>query len=275
MRITGSVKNAAAGGLGRTARAVTATLVSVGLAGAALWAAPLARADDSTISVNNLRDGWDRNEPGLSPAQVSSPGFGRRFSTAVDGQVYAQPIVAGPTVIVATENNKVYGIDSTTGAIKWGGSSGKSLGPAWPASSIGCGDLTPNIGVTSTPVYDSTTGTVYLTAKVNDGSSTSAPHWRIYALDAQTGATRTGWPVTIQGGASNNAGVAFNPFTAQQRPGLLLLGGEVFAGFASHCDHGPYVGWLVGVNTTTRAMHLWSTEPTSSGKPASGRAAAA
>lgn len=266
MRITGSVKNAAAGGLRRTARAVTATLVSVGLAGTALWAAPLARADDSTISVNNLRDGWDRNEPGLAPAQVSSPGFGRRFSTAVDGQVYAQPIVAGPTVIVATENNKVYGIDSTTGAIKWGGSSGKSLGPAWPASSIGCGDLTPNIGVTSTPVYDPTTGTVYLTAKINDGSSTSSPHWRIFALDAQTGATRAGWPVTIQGTASNNRGVSFNPYTAQQRPGLLLLGGVVYAGFASHCDHGPYVGWLVSVDTTTRAMHLWSSEPTNSGK---------
>jgi hypothetical protein len=265
VRITGSGKNAAARGLRRAARAVAVTLMSAGLIGTSLWTAPLAHADDPMISVDNLRDGWDRNEPGLAPAQVTSPGFGRRFSTAVDGQVDAQPIVAGPTVIVATENNKVYGIDSTTGAIKWGGASGKSLGPAWPAASIGCGDLTPNIGVTSTPVYDAATGTVYLTAKINDGPSTSAPHWRIYALDAQTGATRPGWPITIQGAASNNGGVTFNPFTAQQRPGLLLLGGAVYAGFASFCDHGPYVGWLVGVDTTTRAMHLWSTEPTNGG----------
>ena len=229
------------------------------------WAAPLARADDSTISVNNLRDGWDRNEPGLSPAQVSSPGFGRRFSTAVDGQVYAQPIVAGPTVIVATENNKVYGIDSTTGAIKWGGASGKSLGPAWPASSIGCGDLTRTLA-SLRPRCTTRRPEPCISRRRSTTVQHQSPALAHLRAGRADGATRPGWPVTIQGGASNNAGVAFNPFTAQQRPGLLLLGGEVFAGFASHCDHGPYVGWLVGVDTTTRAMHLWSTEPTSSGK---------
>ncbi len=78
--------------------------------------------------------------------------------------------------------------------------------------------------------------------------------------DLASGAERTGWPVTIQGQASNNPGNTFNAETANQRPGLLLLG-VVYAGFASNCDYGPYVGYVAGVKTTTPAMStLWSTE---------------
>jgi hypothetical protein len=68
-----------------------------------------ARADEVTASQNPLRDGWDPSEPGLSPAIVGGPSFGQLFSTAVNGQVYAQPVIAGSTVIVATEND--YGRD--------------------------------------------------------------------------------------------------------------------------------------------------------------------
>lgn len=218
--------------------------------------APSARADNVQIGYDNLRTGWDPNEATLSPANVSASDFGQLFSTPVDGQVYAQPVVVGNTVITATENNKVYGMNKVTGAINWT----RDLGPAWPASAIGCGDLVPNIGVTSTPVYDPATQTIYLTSKVNDGADVNNPHWYMHALNAVTGAERAGWPVTIQGTPTNSPGKPFNPKTAMQRPGLLLLNGVVYAGFASHCDYGPYVGYVVGVNTTTASVStLWST----------------
>jgi hypothetical protein len=171
--------------------------------------------------------------------------------------VYAQPIVYHGVLVIATENNNVYGFDATTGEVVW---PEKSLGPAWPASAIGCGDLTPNIGVTSTPVVDPATGIVYLTCKVNDGPDTHHPHWYMHALDVATGVERPGWPVVIQGSAGNDPVAVFNPFTAMQRPGLLLLDGVVYAGFASHCDVMPYRGWVVGVSTATAQISaLWTT----------------
>ena len=219
----------------------------------------VAHADEPMLSADMLRTGWDSNEPALSPAAVTAPGFGLRFSTAVSGEVTAQPLVVGRMVIVATQSDDAYGIDRVTGAIKWM----RSFGPAWPTSVIGCHDLVQS-GVTGTPVFDPATGTVYLMAKVNDGPKPTAPHWKLHAMDAQTGTERSGYPVVISGAATNSRSRVFNPFTANQRTGLLLTGGEIFAGFASYCDIGPYVGWVAGIKTRTRAVKLWTTEATSS-----------
>ncbi|WP_285488891.1 choice-of-anchor D domain-containing protein [Amycolatopsis taiwanensis] len=216
-----------------------------------------AHADEVTAAHNSLRTGWDDAEPGLAPSQVGATDFGQLFSATVDGQVYAQPVVADGVVVTATENNKVYGLDAVTGAQKWK----VNLGPAWPVSTVNCGDLTPTIGVTATPVYDPSTGTVYLTSKVNDGPDPQHPHWYLHALNAATGAERDGFPTTIKGAPTNNPGVPFNPMTAMQRPGLLLLDGVVYAGFASHCDYTPYVGYVVGVNASTgKQTTMWATE---------------
>lgn len=237
-----------------------ASLMTAGLATGGLTAPSLAApentraADVTTVSTDTYRTGWDPNEPGLAPDQVSSSDFGQRFSTAVDGQVYAQPLVVGKTVIVATENNKVYGLDSATGAVTWT----KSLGAAWPASAISCNDLSPNVGVTATPVYDGATGTIYLTSKTNDGPDVQHPNWYIHALDAARGAERSGWPVKVTGAPTNDPARPFNAYTALQRPGLLLMNGSVYAGFGSHCGHTPYVGYVLGVNTNTRKTTLWS-----------------
>ncbi|KAA9154184.1 choice-of-anchor D domain-containing protein [Amycolatopsis acidicola] len=221
------------------------------------WLAAPAVADDVTAGNTTLRTGWDDNEPGLVPSQVSATDFGQLFSSSVDGQVYAQPVVANGVVVVGTENNQVYGLDAVTGAQKWH----TNFGPAWPASTVNCGDLVPNIGITSTPVYDPASGTVYLTSKVNDGADAQHPHWYLHALDAKTGVERTGFPTTIKGAPTNNPNVPFNPMTAMQRPGLLLLNGVVYAGFASHCDYTPYVGYVVGVNASTGVQTtMWATE---------------
>lgn len=221
-----------------------------------------ARADATTNSVDASRDGWDPREPGLVPASVSGADFGRlwaRTLPAVTGttanQVYAQPVVADGQVFVVTEENQVDALDPATGALI----RSVNLGPSWPAATIGCGDLTPDIGSTSTPVYDPATDTLYLTTKTNDGADATQPNWRLHALDPATLTDRVGWPVTIAGKPSNG-GAAFNARTAMQRPGLLLLGGTVYIGFASHCDYSPYVGYVAGVNTTSRAVTLWATE---------------
>ena len=216
-----------------------------------------AAADVVTVQNDNMRDAWDQNEPGLSPASVSSSDFGQLFSTQLDGQVYADQLVAKNTVIAATENNNVYGLDPETGAIRWQ----RNVGQPWPSSVLGCGDLTPNIGITSTPVYDAATQSVFLVAKVNDGPDLQHPNIYMHSIDPVTGAERAGWPVKIQGHSSNDPTRTFDAETAGQRAGLLLLDGVVYVGFASHCDYGQYVGYIAGVKTTTPAMStLWSAE---------------
>jgi F5/8 type C domain/Abnormal spindle-like microcephaly-assoc'd, ASPM-SPD-2-Hydin len=242
-------------------RRLLALLVPGALLAVTVFASGVASADETTVSVDTMRTGWDQNEPGLGPSSVSAADFGQLFSTAVNGQVYAQPIVVGGTVITMTENNWIYGMNAATGAITWS----RSVGAPWPASAIGCGDLVPNIGITGTPVYDPATNAVFFISKVNDGPDQDHPHFYLHSISPATGAERAGWPVTIQGSPTNNPGNTFNPKTAAQRPGLLLLDGVVYAGFASHCDYGPYVGYVAGFKTTTPTMTtLWATESSSS-----------
>ncbi|MFJ9006293.1 choice-of-anchor D domain-containing protein [Streptomyces canus] len=215
-----------------------------------------AQADQTTQGVDNLRTNWDQNESGLSPAVVQSSAFGRLFATKLDGQIYAQPLVLGDQVIAVTESNTLYGLDRTTGEIEWS----KNYGPAWPASAIGCGDLVPNVGATATPVYDSATGSLYFTTKVDDGTSTHRhPKWLMHAVDPASGAERAGWPVTIAGSPVNDPGNEFDAYYEQQRPGLLLMDGVVYAGFGGHCDAWPYRGYVVGVSTTGHSItSMWA-----------------
>ncbi|MCZ2403459.1 choice-of-anchor D domain-containing protein [Paenarthrobacter sp. Z7-10] len=238
----------------RAGTALLSALLTLALVGLSVSA--VAVADVGTIAHDALRTGWDSNESALSPSSVASSNFGKLFSATVDGQVYAQPLVVGSTVVAATENNAVYGLDSATGVAKWT----RTLGPAWPASTVSCGDLTPNIGITSTPVYDPVTRSVFLLAKTNDGASPQLPHWYMHSLDLITGAETSGFPVLIDGAPTNDPTRPFNAMTAMQRPGLLLMNGVVYAGFASHCDYTPFVGYIVGVSTHGKQTTMWATE---------------
>jgi Abnormal spindle-like microcephaly-assoc'd, ASPM-SPD-2-Hydin/PQQ-like domain len=216
-----------------------------------------AAADVVTVQNDNMRTAWDQNEPGLSPSSVSASDFGQLFSTQLNGQVYAEQLVVKSTLIAVTENNYIYGLNPATGAIIWS----RNVGAAWPSSVLGCGDLTPNLGITSTPVYDSATGSVFFVAKVNDGPDLQHPNWYMHSIDPVTGAERSGWPVKIQGHPSNDPTRTFDAETAGQRAGLLDLDGVIYVAFASHCDYGSYVGTVAGVNTTTPTMStIWSAE---------------
>ena len=211
------------------------------------------RTDETTISQGNLRTNWDPDEPALTPANVSGQTegyqFGQVFDTAVTGQVYAQPLVVGSTVIVATEEDYVYGLNAATGAVEWT----TQLGT--PYAVTGCGDLTPYVGVTGAPVYDPKTGDVYLVAQVMQGAN---PAYEMFGLNAGTGAVA--FTRAISGAASNDPDITFNAVRELARPGLLLLNGWVYAAFGSHCDQSPYVGFVDGVKISTGALTQWSDE---------------
>jgi hypothetical protein len=210
-----------------------------------------------TAAYNNLRDGWDSSEPALSPSAVQSSSFGELFSTRLDGAVYAQPLVFDGTVIVTTEKANAYGVNASTGAIEWH----RSFGNPFKSATIGCSDLKPYMGSTSTPVIDPSTGTIYLTTRLQEGKGLAGAHWYLQALSASTGAERPGFPVQIAGTPYNTPGVPFNESFQLQRPGLLLLNGVVYVAFASACDITPYRGIVVGMSASTGVLTtMWSDE---------------
>jgi hypothetical protein len=233
----------------RPAAACAGLVLAAGLAGALPGSpVPAAHADDVTVSQNALRTGWDAAEPELSPAMLRSGRFGQLFRTHVLGQVYAQPVVAGQTVVVATEADWAYGLSATTGRVLWR----RHLGTPFPRRLDRCGDLGPYVGVTGTPVYDPQTGAVYLVAETGGGS----PSWWLFGLSVRTGRiVKRAW---IHGTATNDRHIGFNSFTQFQRPGLLLMNGWVFAAFGSHCDQGSYDGWVASVELAGRTVRLWS-----------------
>jgi predicted lipoprotein with Yx(FWY)xxD motif len=243
--------------MGATRRIVAAVVLIAGMTAGVASLPQAAHGDEPTISDDQARDGWDPSEPLLSPAAVAGGTFGQLFSTSVNGQVYAQPLAVGGSLIVATENDWVYSLNSETGAVNWS----LSLGHPWPSNVAGCEDLTPDIGVTSTPVYDSSTGTVYMVGVVNNAANAYAPSVDLFAVDAASGTVD--WKVPIQGTPVNELSRPFDPLTERQRAGLLLLDGSVYIGFASYCDQQPYVGHIAGVNTTTHALTMWSDESAS------------
>jgi outer membrane protein assembly factor BamB len=235
------------------------------------------RADVDTVSGNTLRTGWDASEPTLTPAHVASASVGQLFATDLpmvvgntesglqQQQILTQPLVADGYLVVATEENRVYGLNPATGAIRWS----RYLGPSWPVATIGCADLVPDIGVTSTPVYDPSNHTLYVLNKTYDGqrSGVRRPRFQLHALNIVNGRERKGWPVTIKGDPTDSPGIPFNPERQLQRPGLLLLDGVIYAGFAAHCNplqYGPtgdVDGYVAGISASRhRLTTLWSTE---------------
>ena len=190
---------------------------------------------------------------------MSGGTFGKLFTANVDGQVYAQPLVSQGTLLVATETNKVYGLDPATGAQKWA----RNVGTPFNASDIGCADLTPTIGITGTPVIDPQNNIAYFADKTYANGASGPAMWQLHAIDVATGAEQPNFPVTIQGVAQNQPARVFPPTTQMQRPGLLLLNGVVYVGFGSHCDISPWAGWIAGVTTGGQLRTMWSSIGTS------------
>jgi hypothetical protein len=247
----------------RLALATTGLAVVAGLLplvdGVVLGRTAVAHADDVTASLNLLRNGWDPGEPNLSPAMVKTFSSAPRWTGTVDGSVYAQPLVLGSTVIVATENDWVYGLNAGTGAQLWA----TRLGSPFPIGSdpifTGCNDLVPNIGVTGTPAYDSVTAHIFMFANI---MTNNAPAYYMVEMDPANGSVVSKTP--IGGNASNDPHITFSARFNMERPGVLVLGGAVYGAFASHCDvsqrnHQPrYDGYVARVDISTHQATLWS-----------------
>lgn len=208
-----------------------------------------------TAASEGLRTSWYPDQPQLIPQLLEEEGgFAQNFEVEVEGQVYAQPLVSAGTLFVATEDNRIYGIDAETGDVRWE----RSLGVPWNSGDIECGDLAPHVGVTGTPVIDPATDTAYFFSKTYASGESGPAEWRMHAVDLANGAERAGFPVTIAGEAENLP-VSFDPTHQLQRPALLLMNGVVYAGFGGHCDISPFHGWIVGVSTSGQIRTMWAT----------------
>jgi len=211
-------------------------------------------------------------EYALTPANVGSSAFTKLFSCPVDGYVYAQPLwVANLTVgganhnvvFIATEHDSVYAFDADSPSClqlwktSFLGTNVTTM--SWQDTVNGTNDVFPEIGITSTPVIDAVTKTIYVSAKTKEtigtGCSAGSPCYvnRLHALDITTGAEKFSGPVVIS--APN-----FDTLRHFNRPALLLNNGTVYVGFGSHGDGCNWQGWLFGYNAATLAQtFVWST----------------
>jgi hypothetical protein len=225
--------------------------------------------DVLTYHNNNSRTGLNFSETTLTPANVNSASFGKLFTLPVDGLVDAEPLYLSAVpiqgsgthnlLIVATEHGSVYAFDADTGAAIWRITTLKS--GETTSDDRGCSQVTPEIGITSTPVIrrpSGSNGVIYTVAMSKDSSGNY--HQRLHALDAPTGNELYKGPVDIAakfpGTGDNSSGgfVVFDPSQYKERSGLLLLNTEVYLAWASHCDIRPYTGWIMGYNQTTLAQ---------------------
>jgi hypothetical protein len=215
-----------------------------------------------TYKNDLARTGQNLKETVLTPANVNAASFGKLRSLATDGKVDAQPLflsaleVAGTmhnVLFVATEHDSVYAFDADNGSTLWHVS---LLGPGEsPSDSRGCSQVTPVIGITSTPVIDRSAGAhgaLYVVAMSNAGSY----HQRLHALDVTTGAELFGGPTEISARyhAPGGGVRSFDPGQYEERAALLLSRGTIYTSWTSHCDRAPYTGWIIAYSQTTLAQ---------------------
>ena len=223
-----------------------------------------------TYHNNDVRDGVNNSETVLNLSNVNSQQFGKKYSYAVDGQIYAQPLyvpnltIAGSShnvVYVATENDTVYAFDADGG----------SSSPLWqnhlglpPNNSNDIGGIVPILGITSTPVLDPSTNTMYVVTDTEEGGRV----YRLHALDLITGAEKFGGSVVIDGsvlgtGTDSVGGKITLEKGCYQRMGLALdpVTSDIYIAFG-HCAH----GWVLAYNKTTlQQTAIMNTTPDGAG----------
>ena len=235
-------------GRGRSSAALVtaATAVMAGIAISLAAALPAsALADWTTYRADAARSGVDSSSAGSLP-------FATAWTSAgLSGAIYAEPLVYHGLVIVATESNQVAALSEATGQLVWQASAGTPVS----ASSLPCGDISPTVGITSTPVIDPATGRLFVVA---DNASGSSIVHMLYAFNAATGTPVPGFPISVEPPGDT-------PSAQLQRAALALDGGEVVVGYGGNSgDCSTYHGWLVAAPETgvaqTATFHTPSTE---------------
>ncbi len=240
-------------------------------------------AQISTSQYDNARTGANIHETVLNPRNVEVNRFGRVFRLPVDGDIYAQPLylpnLAIPgkgthnVVFVATEHDSVYAFDAAA----------EPKEPLWkvnftdstrqittiPLENVHCPFLNPEVGITSTPVIDAQSGTLYVLVRTKE----SGRFWqRLHALDVRTGREKFGGPVVIRAsvesrvkslfGFGPSQTIEFLALHENPRAALLLDRGTVYLTWGSSCDVGPYYGWVLAYDARTlRQKGVLNTAP--------------
>jgi hypothetical protein len=229
----------------------------------------------TTRHFDVARTGWNPYEKTLNAGNAGT--VHELFSHPIDGQAYAQPLYvhhvyipdqgAHNTVFLATENDSVYAFDADAPQpALWQTSlipPGESV--MTPADVPGTNNVSPVIGITSTPVIDCSAYTMYVVAITKAvGGSGPTFHYRLHALDISTGAERPGSPVDIPDSISypgtgnpndGHGNVLFSSQWQLNRPALLLLNGTLYIAFGSRNDQhlNAYHGWVLAYDASTLA----------------------
>lgn len=219
--------------------------------------------DIVTYHYDNMRTGQNLNETALTPSNVNQSKFGKLGEFIVDGLVDAQPLylsnVAIPSVgmknvlYVVTEHDSVFAFDADS-------ISGNTSTPLWHVSNLqsgetpsddrGCSQVTPEIGITSTPVIDRGRNAIYIESMSKNAAG--AYFHRLHALDLTTGKELFGGPTTVAATfTGSGATVTFDPGLYLERPGLLELNGTIYTTWGSHCDIGAYTSWVMSFSADT------------------------
>jgi chitodextrinase len=256
---------------------VTATSVADGTKSAMATIGVTDLAGVVTYHNDLSRDGVNAQEYALTTANVATATFGKLFSCATDGAMYAQPLwvenlpIQGGThnvILGATTHDTVYAFDADTNpCVTYWSKSLLGSGETYVSSSdVGTGDIQPDVGIIGTPVIDPATNTLYVVSKSKTSGSNCTPatscFQRLHALSLIDGTEKFGGPVNITsaisvpgtGDGSAGGNVTFNTLRENQRPGLVLSGGVIYVAWASHGDNGPYHGWVIGFNASTLAI---------------------
>ncbi|MFI9724097.1 hypothetical protein ACIHFE_31385 [Streptomyces sp. NPDC052396] len=224
----------------------------------------------TTQHNDNRRTGANLRETALSPGSVGPATFGRLFSRAVDGHVYAQPLVVPDVqlpggarrdiVYVATMHNSLYAFDAQRAEAAdplWH----TSLGPSVPlpdpeVGPSGYRDIAVEVGIVSTPVIDPVRKVLYAVAFTKDRTGY---HHTLHALGLADGREALGGPVRLTadvpgtGEGSQGGRIAFDSRRQLQRAALTLANGRVYTAFASYGDRQPYHGWVLAHDAATLA----------------------
>ena len=224
--------------------------------------------DVATYHYDNLRTGQNIAETTLTTTNVNQTTFGKLGELMVDGKVDAQPLylsnMSMPGVgmknvlYVATEHDSVYAFDADN-------VSGTTATPLWhisvlqagetPSDDRGCSQVTPEIGITSTPVIDRARGAIYVVSVSKNAGGTYLH--RIHALSLTNGSELFGGPTAVTatfpgtGAGSVGGTLTFDPREYNERPGLLELNGTIYTTWGSHCDAGSYTSWMMAYNADT------------------------
>jgi hypothetical protein len=252
----GTAGSSGAGGAAGTAGAggAAGTAGAGGAAGSAGTGGAGGTDGGASVSVlqhhnNATRDGVFV-DPVFTKAAVATLHIDTTFAMATyAASVLAQPLYLASNatvpdlVIVATTQNHVIGFNAGTGAKVYD----RTLAPPTPSSALACsGNINP-VGVVGTPVIDPATRTLYLNSMTN---MSGTPQDMVHAIDADTGATRAGWPVDLNATAKSGSTV-FTTKVQNQRGALGLVGGRVLIPYGGHIgDCGDYRGWVVSISAS-------------------------